>query len=57
METLQGRVGYTGRLAPCRWGVGKVVCDCVRSGHRCSPSCTAMHALCIVACCICLIII
>ncbi|KAK9831538.1 hypothetical protein WJX81_006941 [Elliptochloris bilobata] len=30
----EGRVGYTGRLAPCRWGVGKVVCDCVRSGHR-----------------------
>ncbi len=30
----QGRVGYTGTLAPCRWGIGKVVCDCVRAGRR-----------------------
>lgn len=25
----EGRVGYSGRLQPCKWGVGKLVCDCV----------------------------
>ena len=30
----EGRVGYTGRLQPCKWGVGKLVCDCVQDSGR-----------------------
>ena len=30
----EGRVGIRGRLQPCKWGVGKLVCDAVtRSGR------------------------
>ncbi|CAL8463510.1 g3044 [Coccomyxa elongata] len=31
----EGRVGYSGRLQPCKWGVGKLVCDCVAASGRC----------------------
>lgn len=31
----EGRVGYSGRLQPCKWGVGKLVCDCVAESGRC----------------------
>ena len=29
----EGRVHYTGRLGPLRWGVGKLLCDSVAGGH------------------------
>ncbi len=31
----EGRVGYSGRLQPCKWGVGKLVCDCVAESGTC----------------------
>ncbi len=30
----EGRVGYSGRVQPCKWGVGKLVCDCVAESGR-----------------------
>ena len=30
----EGRVGYTGHLAPCKWGVGKVICDAAAMTDR-----------------------
>ena len=30
----EGRVGYAGRLGPCRWGVGKLVCDAHNTAGR-----------------------
>lgn len=31
----EGRVGYSGRVQPCKWGVGKLVCDCIAESGRC----------------------
>ena len=30
----EGRVGYSGRMQPCKWGVGKLVCDAVTQSGR-----------------------
>lgn len=30
----EGRVGYSGRLEPCRWGVGRLLCDAVKTSGR-----------------------
>ena len=30
----EGRVGYSGRLQACKWGVGKLVCDTVAHSGR-----------------------
>ena len=30
----EGRVGYSGTLAPCKWGVGKVICDAAAASDR-----------------------
>ena len=30
----EGRVGFSGRLQPCKWGVGKLVCDAVVQSGR-----------------------
>ena len=32
----EGHVGYSGRLEPCRWGVGRLVCDSVVAASRCA---------------------
>ena len=37
----EGRVGFSGRLQPCKWGVGKLICDAVaQSGRSCPALCT-----------------
>ena len=28
------QVNYTGQLFPLKWGIGKIICDVVRSGGR-----------------------
>lgn len=33
----EGHVGYSGRLEPCRWGVGRLVCDAAVTAGRCAP--------------------
>ena len=30
----EGRVSFSGRLQPCKWGVGKLVCDAVTQSGR-----------------------
>ena len=37
----EGHVGYSGRLEPCRWGVGRLVCDAAVAAGRCrdEPDC------------------
>lgn len=30
----EGRVGYSGRLQQCKWGVGKLVCDCLAESGK-----------------------
>ena len=30
----EGRVGYAGSMGPFKWGIGKIVCDTIRSGQR-----------------------
>lgn len=30
----EGRVGYAGSMGPFRWGIGKIVCDSIRSGQQ-----------------------
>lgn len=30
----EGRVGYAGSMGPFKWGIGKIVCDSIRSGQR-----------------------
>ena len=30
----EGRVGYAGSMEPFKWGIGKIVCDSIRSGQR-----------------------
>ena len=30
------QVNYTGQLFPLKWGIGKIICDVVRSGGRCA---------------------
>ena len=32
----EGRVNYTGRLGPCKQGIGKVICDVVRDNGMCA---------------------
>jgi hypothetical protein len=34
----EGRVGYTGRLQACKWGVGKLVCDSAQESGRCAAA-------------------
>lgn len=37
----EGHVGYSGRLEPCRWGVGRLVCDAAVAAGRCGMHQTA----------------
>ena len=39
------QVNYTGQLFPLKWGIGKIICDVVRSGGRWAAlRCTAAGA-------------
>ena len=33
----EGRVGHSGRLASCKHGIGKLICDAVKDGGRYGP--------------------
>ena len=41
----EGHVGYSGRLEPCRWGVGRLVCDAAVAAGRCGMQYAAYAAL------------
>jgi len=30
----EGRVGYAGTMGAFKWGIGKIVCDSIRSGQQ-----------------------